>query len=204
MLGGLLDNPLTDEQTLELNEIIKLPREQQAQRLQPFLKTLNEEQIEFLKKNQTQQCLFCGIALGNIKSYKIYGDSENIAVLDINPANKGHVLIIPKAHLNYSYNHNESIFHLANKISRKIKEVLNLDSNIFAANGENAGQKTEHLIVHVIPRIKNDKVIFNWENAKVTQEDLQELQDKLKIEAEIKKITPYVFAKENKRDIRIP
>ena len=113
-------------------------------------------------------------------------------------------MIIPKAHLNYSYNHNESIFNLANKISRKIKEALNLDSNIFAANGENAGQKTEHLIVHVIPRYKNDKVIFNWENAKVSQEELQELQNKLKIEAEIKKITPLVFAKENKREIRIP
>ena len=57
MLGGLLDNPLTDEQTLELNEIIKLPREQQAQRLQPFLKTLNEEQIEFLKKKSNSAML---------------------------------------------------------------------------------------------------------------------------------------------------
>ena len=204
MLGGQLDNPLTDEQIIELNEIIKLPREQQAQKLQPFLKTLNKEQTEFLKQHQTQQCLFCGIALGNVKSFKIYEDNENMAVLDINPSNKGHVLIIPKAHLKYSYNHNESIFKLANKISKKIKEVLNADSNVFIANGEIAGQKMDHLIVHVIPRFNDDKVVFNWENNKISEEELKELQIKLNIEPEIKKMVPQIVIEEVKKDIRIP
>ena len=199
-----MDSPLTDEQITELNEIIKLPREQQAQKLQPFLKTLNEEQIGFLKQHQTQQCLFCGIVLGNVKSFKIYEDNENIAILDINPSNKGHILIIPKAHLKYSYNLNENIFNLANKISKKLKEVLNADSNIFVANGELAGQKLDHLIAHVIPRFKDDKVMFTWENNKVTEEELKELQNKLKIEVEIKKMIPQVVIGEVGKEIRIP
>ena len=63
-----MENPLTDEQIQELNEIIKLPREEQAVKLQDFLKTLTKEQIDYLKQHQTQQCLFCGIVLNEVPS----------------------------------------------------------------------------------------------------------------------------------------
>ncbi|MEK6862836.1 MAG: HIT family protein, partial [Nanoarchaeota archaeon] len=181
-----MDNPLTNQQIEELNNIIKLPREEQASKLQAFLKTLNKEQIEFLKQHQTQQCLFCGIVLGSISSYKIYEDDEFLAVLDINPANLGHVIIISKIHVKNIYEVNSKIFDLANLIAKKMKEKLDADSNIFVANGENAGQKVEHVIVHIIPRYKDDNINLTWQTRKVSQDKLNEILLILKIQEEKK------------------
>lgn len=200
-----MENPLTDEQINELNEIIKLPRQEQAKRLPDFFKKLNKEQIEFLKQYQTQQCLFCGIVLGNIQSYKIYEDNEFVAVLDINPANLGHILMIPKAHVKNSYEINPKIFEIANMIAKKMKEKLDADSNIFIANGENAGQKIEHFIVNVIPRYKDDNVELTWQGKKVSQEKLQEIQKILQIKEEKKEVKKEkIIIKTEKKKERLP
>ena len=200
-----MENPLTDEQIQELNEIIKLPRAEQAKKLQTFLKTLNKEQVEFLKKHQTRECLFCGIVLGNIENYKVYEDDEFLAILDINPANLGHVLIIPKAHLKNIYEVNQRIFEIANSFSKTFKEKLDYDSNIFVANGGYAGQNVDHVIVHVIPRYKNDKVELTWQPKKASQEKLQELMLLLKVKDEKKEVKKEkIIIKTGKRKERIP
>ena len=199
-----MDNPLNSEQTEELNEIIKLPREKQAAKLKEFLSTLSQEQVEFIKQSQTQHCLFCGIVLGTVQSHKLYENNNLSAVLDINPANPGHALIIPKIHAKNSYKIDSKIFEIANLISRKMKEKLDADSNIFIANGENAGQKIEHAVVHVIPRYKNDKIGLTWSPKKINEEQLSELSSILKIEEkkEIKK--EKIIIKTGKRKERIP
>ena len=183
-----MENPLTDEEIQELNEIIKLPREEQSKKLKEYFKKLTPEKIEFLKKFQTQQCIFCGIALGKINSYKIYENDEVIAILDINPASKGHILVVPKMHLKYSYEISIKIFEVANLVAKRIKEVFGYDTNIFIANGENAGQKFEHLVINVIPRYKDDKINFNWEFNQTSEKALNELASKLKFE--VKKEEP--------------
>ena len=200
-----MDNPLTNEQIEELNEIVKLPRGEQAKKLQAFLKTLNKEQVEFLKQHQTQQCLFCGIVLGNVQSYKIYEDNEFVAVLDINPANLGHVIIIPKVHVKSSFEVNPRIFEIANSIAKKIKEKLDADSNIFVSNGENAGQKLDHFIVHVIPRYKDDDVGLIWNPKKVSREKLLEIMNILELKEEKKELKKEkIIIKTEKRKERIP
>ena len=119
-----MKNPLSEEQIKKLNEISKLPMEKQQGELNQFLKTLNPEQIEFLKKQQFQQeeCPFCLIAEGKIESYKVYEDKEVIAVLDIKPANEGHVLVMPKKHAQFSTEIDDvgHLFNIANKIAGRI------------------------------------------------------------------------------------
>ncbi|MDP3917548.1 MAG: HIT domain-containing protein, partial [Nanoarchaeota archaeon] len=44
------------------------------------------------------QCVFCSIIEGKIGSAKIYEDDIVVCVLDIFPASKGHMLVIPKKH----------------------------------------------------------------------------------------------------------
>ena len=46
-----------------------------------------------------EDCLFCKIAKGEIHSATVYEDSHFTVILDVNPATKGHCLIIPKEHL---------------------------------------------------------------------------------------------------------
>ena len=178
-----MENPLNKEQIKKFNEISKLTGEKQQQELQKFIKTLTPEQVEFLKKQQMQggECPFCSITEGKISSYKIYEDNELVAVLDIKPANEGHVLIIPKKHVQFSTDLEDvgHIFNIANKIAKRIYDVLKLDSNIFLANGVNAGQRMGHMIVHVIPRKENDKIVFNWNGKELDEKTLEELKNEL-------------------------
>ena len=48
-------------------------------------------------------CIFCKIANGEIPSATVYEDSVCRVILDVNPANKGHALIIPKEHFDDIY-----------------------------------------------------------------------------------------------------
>ena len=68
---------------------------EQQEELQEKLKNMSPEELqEFQKK----QCIFCQIIAGKIPSKKIYEDEKCLAVLDINPAAKGHLLLLPKEH----------------------------------------------------------------------------------------------------------
>tara|TARA_B100000686_G_scaffold354629_1_gene465983 strand:+ start:211 stop:486 length:276 start_codon:yes stop_codon:yes gene_type:complete len=44
------------------------------------------------------QCIFCKVAPGVAPSFKIHEDDDALAFMDIAPFNKGHALVIPKAH----------------------------------------------------------------------------------------------------------
>ena len=43
-------------------------------------------------------CLFCKIAAGEIPATRVREDERTIAFMDINPATRGHVLVIPREH----------------------------------------------------------------------------------------------------------
>jgi len=190
--------PFNEEQINKLNEIAKLPVEQQKIELQSFIKTLNKEQIEFLKKQQTSatQCIFCSIGEGKVESRKIYEDDKVIAVIDINPASRGHVLVFPKKHAQVLGQLSDEevtyLFKIANKTATVIYENLKAEgTNIFVANGVAAGQNMPHVIVHVIPRYQGDGVTFEWKGKKMSEKDLDDvmnvLSNKIKFEQKIEK-----------------
>ena len=43
-------------------------------------------------------CIFCKIIAGEIPSTVVYEDDDVKAILDVNPAARGHVIVLPKAH----------------------------------------------------------------------------------------------------------
>lgn len=188
--------PFNEEQIAKLNEIAKLPIEEQKVELQRFVKTLNKEQIEFLKNQQARatECIFCSIAEGKIESKKIYDDGTVICVLDINPANKGHVIVFPRKHAQVLGQLNDDevshLFKVANKTASAVFENLKAEgTNIFVANGVAAGQNMPHVIVHVIPRFQNDGIVFQWKGKKMDEKDLDEVKNiligKIKFEEKI-------------------
>ena len=75
------------------DELRGLSEEQQQKKFQEIIKKLPPEEAKELQK---QQCLFCSIASGKIKGHVIFEDLHFKAVLDINPANPGHVILFPK------------------------------------------------------------------------------------------------------------
>lgn len=112
-------------------------------------------------------CIFCKIIAGEIPSNKVYEDESFMAILDVCPANRGHVIILPKMHAANIFELPEelagNIFLIAKKIAQALKSAYRCDGiNILQNNGEAAGQTVFHLHVHVIPRYKDDMVSVEW------------------------------------------
>ena len=130
-----------------------------------------------------EECPFCLISVGKIPVKKIYEDNKVIAILDINPANKGHTLVIPRKHYPslslVPPEEIEHIFKVANNISTALLEISE-GTNLLVSNGVSAGQKVEHILIHVIPRFENDGINFGWNPRKQTEEELSKLQEEIK------------------------
>ena len=148
--------------------------EEQQRELQEKLKNLTPEQLRELQK---QQCIFCQIVSGKIPAKKIYEDEKTVVVLDINPAAKGHVLVLPREHYAIlPHVPPEEIGHLfavAKAMSHLFLKNLNATgSTVFIANGAIAGQRAPHFMIHVIPRKETDNLIPMEE--KLVTPELQE------------------------------
>jgi len=131
-----------------------------------------------------ENCLFCSIIQGKTPSLKVYEDNQVLIIMDIRPANKGHVILLPKKHktsimelTSSEYNY---LMHVLREIIPLLKKVTKCGGvNVIHSIGEEAGQLTPHLLFHVIPRFKNDKVIIHWEPKKLEQKEFLDLQKSL-------------------------
>ncbi|MCR4698544.1 MAG: HIT family protein [Bacilli bacterium] len=106
-------------------------------------------------------CIFCKIANGTIPSYKVYEDSDVIAFLDVNPASRGHTLVVTKEHFSNMTTCPKAIldkvFEVAQTIAQaQIAQLGATGVNVLTNVGESAGQSVHHFHVHVIPRYDND------------------------------------------------
>lgn len=129
------------------------------------------------------ECVFCKIISGEIDSYKVHEGDLVVAFLDINPANDGHVLVVPRKHFESLEEMDEdslrSMFLVVREIASKIKKELNPDGiNILLNQGEAAGQIVKHLHVHIIPRWEGDSVKISW--IPRGKEKLEEIWRKIK------------------------
>ena len=147
------------------------------------LKNMTPEQIAELQK---QNCIFCHIVSGKVASRKVYEDDKVTAILDINPANPGHAVLLPKEHYAIMPQIPEDvlghIFMVAKAISHAcLKAFKAQGTNIFVANGVVAGQRAKHLMVHIIPRKENDGIkVFNVPHKEIDPKELKAISVVLK------------------------
>ena len=189
---------LSTELLKELKDISKLEDNEKKDKLNKFLSKLSPEQIEFLKNKKGSECVFCSIVEGKLKTKKIYEDNKVLAILDINPINFGHTLVIPKKHYsNLDLMKDEEVsylFGIVNKLKFQISKLIDSEgSNILLSEGVVAGQNVDHIFVNIIPRFSNDGVEFDLKRKKINEEELEKLE-KLLSNIRIEKI-------EEKREI---
>ena len=127
-----------------------------------FSKMTPQEIAEYQKKN----CIFCKIIAGEIPSKKVYEDEAFFAILDINPVTKGHVLLLPKEHVQVMPQMNPELTGKLAIATQKISKKLIASTGckgttVFIANGAVAGQKAPHFLAHIIPRKNNDDLPLN-------------------------------------------
>ncbi len=124
------------------------------------------------------ECIFCKIIKGEIPSRKIYENENALAFLDINPANAGHTLVIPKKHyqtiISIDTAELKSLIEVVKNIAGVIREELKADGlNVLQSNGGVAGQLIPHLHFHLIPRFKGDGVVFTWQKKELSAEEIE-------------------------------
>ena len=127
-----------------------------------------------------ENCIFCKIAVGDIPSATLYEDDDFRVILDIEPASKGHALILPKEHYANLYELDDELaakaLVLAKKMITKLTDILGCDGyNVVQNNGPAAGQTVFHFHMHLIPRYKDDAVKVGWKPGKLTDEVKEEI-----------------------------
>jgi len=155
--------------------------EEQMKELQEKLKNMSPEE---LKEFQKKQCIFCQIVSGKVQSKKIYEDNSSIAILDINPANPGHLLLLPKEHYSIMPQLPEEqithIFSVAKMLSNSLLRGIEAQgTNIIVANGVEAGQRAQHFMIHLIPRKDNDGLKFELPQNTIDEKTLDNAADKI-------------------------
>ena len=113
------------------------------------------------------ECIFCKIIAGEIPCFSLREDSETLAFMDINPANRGHALVIPKQHWQDVYTIPDStigaVGATARRIATAVRTALTPDGvNLVQANGSGAAQSVLHFHMHVLPRFSGDDLKLNW------------------------------------------
>jgi histidine triad (HIT) family protein len=113
-------------------------------------------------------CLFCKIVAGEIPATKIHEDDRTVAFMDINPATRGHLLCIPKAHAADLHAVSEddlfAVARTAKTMAGRLKNRLGADGvNVLQSSGQAAWQTVFHYHVHVIPRYEGDPLRLPWD-----------------------------------------
>lgn len=114
-----------------------------------------------------QQCVFCKIVAGDLPCVAVHEDLTTLAFMDINPATRGHALVIPRCHardlLDVSIEDLAACVGVARDLAARCRERLGADGvNLFVASGRAAWQTVFHFHVHVIPRYRGDALRRPW------------------------------------------
>ena len=112
-------------------------------------------------------CLFCKIVAGELPGQIVAEDELTVAFMDINPATRGHALVVPRNHtpnvLEAGPEDLAATIKAAQLLARRVTERLGADGvNLLNSCGLAAWQTVFHLHVHVIPRYADDPLKLPW------------------------------------------
>jgi histidine triad (HIT) family protein len=115
-------------------------------------------------------CLFCKIIAGDIPSTRVHEDERTVAFMDINPATRGHLLVVPREHtpdlLEIADEDLEAVVRAARMLAQRQSERLGADGvNLLNSCGSVAWQTVFHFHMHVIPRYGGDPLQLPWHPA---------------------------------------
>jgi histidine triad (HIT) family protein len=127
-----------------------------------------------------KDCLFCNISKKKIPSVVVYEDPDFFGFMDIKPVNKGHVLLIPKAHSARMHETDDAtiarIFVVAKNLINTIR--LNMPCDYVQLNVE--GNEVPHFHIHLIPRHLKDGLVAYEHQTYDSQEEIEEYANKIR------------------------
>lgn len=112
-------------------------------------------------------CIFCKILTGEIPATIVGEDERTVTFMDINPATRGHMLVIPRAHaedlLSVGLEDLQAVALASQRQAVIAKERLGAEGvNLVNSCGAVAWQTVFHFHMHVIPRYADDPLRLPW------------------------------------------
>jgi histidine triad (HIT) family protein len=113
-------------------------------------------------------CIFCRIVSGQLPSIRVHEDEAVVVIMDINPATRGHALVIPRRHAEDIHDIADDDLcrcaSVAKEIAGRAMRHLGAEGvTIMQSNGAAAWQTVFHYHVHVIPRYVGDPLVLPWQ-----------------------------------------
>ncbi len=104
-------------------------------------------------------CLFCRVVAGDEAAHIVWDTTETVGFLDIRPVFKGHVLVVPRVHVDTFTELPDDLvapfFTAGRRIAAAMIEALGAQGSFVAMNNV-VSQSVPHLHIHVVPRTKGD------------------------------------------------
>ena len=119
-------------------------------------------------------CLFCAIVAGNAPAHVVLDEPDVVAFLDIHPLFKGHVLVVPRAHVmtlpELAPPLVAAVFGAVQRCAAAVVTGLGAQGSFVAQNNV-VSQAVPHVHAHVVPRTKGDGLRgFFWPRQKYAGE----------------------------------
>jgi histidine triad (HIT) family protein len=112
-------------------------------------------------------CIFCKIVAGELPATRVAEDERTVTFMDINPATRGHCLVVPREHttdlLSIDQEDLAAVVRACQRVAAMMPERLDADGvNLLNSCGRAAWQTVFHFHMHVIPRYDADPLRLPW------------------------------------------
>jgi histidine triad (HIT) family protein len=133
----------------------------------------------------TSDCLFCGIVAGEVPAQIVDSDEHTVAFMDINPATRGHALVVPRTHsddlMEVSDEDLERSMLAARRLAARMRTALEPDGfNVLNSCGSVAWQTIFHFHLHVVPRYEDDPLELPWIPREGDPDEIAALADRIR------------------------
>jgi histidine triad (HIT) family protein len=130
-------------------------------------------------------CIFCKIVAGELPGTIVAEDERTVAFMDINPATRGHALVVPRRHTPdlgaIDADDLAAVAAAAQRLATRARERLGADGiNLMNSWGADAWQTVFHFHLHVIPRYADDPLKLPWKPAPGDEAEIASAADALR------------------------
>ncbi|TQL69657.1 histidine triad (HIT) family protein [Nocardioides albertanoniae] len=129
-------------------------------------------------------CVFCQVIAGELEAEVVLSDDDFVAFLDHRPVQKGHILMVPRQHLETLLDLppelHERFVANSQRLAAAVVDGLDAQGSFVAINNV-VSQSVPHLHLHVVPRRRGDGLKgFFWPRHKYSVGEQQEYADRLR------------------------
>ena len=106
-------------------------------------------------------CVFCAIVRSEAPAHRVYEDAATVGFLDTRPLVHGHVLLVPKAHVETIFDADAATLTAMALASQAVARAVRTGmaaEGVFVAQNNVISQSVPHLHTHIVPRRSGDKL----------------------------------------------